>query len=129
MTRTAFHLTHDSLFKQMSLEEVATIFDLPDLKLAFSEYIYYYNLHGDTPHTIGGQQLTSDTSNIPFKSVQVWCHMQIQCQAFHYPHDKLPAQTLNCSPPSSDWPHGHYDNVLLNTALQSEWPKSHLTGR
>ncbi|KIM52514.1 hypothetical protein SCLCIDRAFT_140983 [Scleroderma citrinum Foug A] len=37
-------------------------------------------------------------------------------------------QTVIAAPPSTTWPHGQYDAVLVNVDSSKEWPKSGLEG-
>jgi len=54
--------------------------------------------------------------------------MQIQNHAYHTPHNIIPAQTANALPPSTTWPSGCANTVLININSDSVWPHSGLNG-
>ncbi|KAF8954283.1 hypothetical protein BDZ97DRAFT_491902 [Flammula alnicola] len=39
-----------------------------------------------------------------------------------------PAQTVNAAPPSTIWPFGRYDTVIVNKDPAREWPFRGMTG-
>jgi hypothetical protein len=125
---TAFHLTRDSPFKQMLVDDVASMFRLPDLRPALADYLQRLKSH-DSGLSIGGRRMATPESPLPFDKLQVWPRIRIQTKAAHYPNDILPPQTLNVSPPSKEWPHGRYDKVLVNTNHQLVWPMSGMNGQ
>jgi hypothetical protein len=54
---------------------------------------------------------------------------QLQGKMYHHPHDNLPPQTVNVSPPSSTSPQESCsDAVLINTDCTTNWPYSGLRG-
>ncbi|PPQ98093.1 hypothetical protein CVT26_003263 [Gymnopilus dilepis] len=127
---TAFHLTRDPTSKCMSIDQVAALFQLPDLRPALGDYIL--RLKQARPDgkllTVGGRRISNEQTMLPFSEVSVWNSFRLQNKAYHSPHDVLPGQTINAHPPNKDWPHGRYDTVIANTSGSEEWPKSGLKG-
>ena len=51
---TAFHLNRDPSFKQMSIDQVAEKYRLPDLCPALVDFIHHYMPSNSAPCLIGG---------------------------------------------------------------------------
>lgn len=124
---SAFHLTRDAKYKRMSIEDIGKLFNLPDLHSALGDYLHHLS-HGETAFSVGGRRISSETCNLPFTELDVWDRVRVQTKSYHYPHEILPAHTINAYPPSFAWPLGHYDTVIVNTDDEHQWPKSGLTG-
>ena len=125
---TAFHLTRDPPFKQMLVDDVAAMFQLPDLRPALADYLQRLKTH-ESSLSVGGRRIATPGSQLPFDKLQVWPRIRIQTKAIHHPNNILPPQTLNVCPPSKEWPHGRYDAVLVNIDHNFTWPKSRLNGK
>ena len=124
---TALHLTRDATMK-ISVEDAMEKFALPDLRGALVDFIT--RLEDNSPLTIGGRRSASSTASasLPFDEIQIWVRLQIQNQSYHAPHDVLPPQTVNASPPSNPWLFGRSDVTLINTDPSQVWPSSGLNG-
>ncbi|KAF9455600.1 hypothetical protein BDZ94DRAFT_1362207, partial [Collybia nuda] len=107
---------------------VADHFNLPDLSGALADYISLGNTTGDV---VSGRRVANqDSPQLSIiKALEVWTKVRIQNYAYHPPHDVLPAQTVNASPPSRDWPAGRSDAVIINTDPTKVWPLSGFEGR
>ena len=127
----AFHLTHDANYKKMTINEVATKFNLPDLRPALGDYMIRLAGQKGEPfiQTVGGRRYSLQECRLPFTHIEVWNRVRIQSKSYHSPHSPLPAHTVNAFPPSSDWPLGRYDSVLINNDSLKEWPLSGLNGK
>lgn len=127
--RTAFHLTRDPPFKRMLVDDVALMFDIPDLREALSDYIQRTQ-SSCSHHTtvIGGRRVSAKGCILPFAQLEVWKKVRLQSKSYHAPHSPLPAQTVNASPPSGQWTHGRHDIVIANMDPFFEWPYSGLQG-
>ncbi|RDB30301.1 hypothetical protein Hypma_007131 [Hypsizygus marmoreus] len=124
---TAFHLTRDPQYKRMLIDDAATTFGLPDLRLALSDYLHRTNMSDNGFITsIGGRRTSHE--ELPFTHIQVWTRVRLQSKAYHHPHRPLPPKTINASPPSDTWPLGCYDGVLVNTDPSQVWPYSGIQG-
>ena len=125
---TAFRFSRDPSVKSISISEAGHSVGIVDLEQAFFEFLDHLERHGDAAPKLCGRR-NNTFANLPFTSLQVWYRMRIQNRAFHYPHEALPAQTLNCLPPCEGWPYGHHDSVLFNIASESIWPESGISGK
>jgi hypothetical protein len=129
VTSTAFHLTRDPAYKQMTVDEAAVMFGLPDLRLALTGFFYRLTKQQDFTMTIGSRRTVPAGYTLPFTKLQVWSWVRIQCRAYHPPHNVLPPETLNAYPPSKEWPTGRYDSVVVHTDLDYSWPSNGLKGK
>jgi hypothetical protein len=125
---SAFHFTRDPSFKQMTVDNAATMFQLPDLRPALADYLQRAKGRHVPDLVIGGRRSAVAGCTLPFEKLQTWSRIRIQTKSFHLPHGITPPQTLNACPPSKEWPHGRYDKVLVNTDRQFLWPQSGLNG-
>ena len=126
--QAAFHLNRDPSFN-MPINDAATLFNIPDLHEALSDYIQRItNAESGYIRVIGGRRSTSQGSQLPFTHLQVWKKLRLQNKAYHYPHEILPPKTVNACPPSGEWELGRYDPVIINLDPDCEWPRSGLEG-
>ena len=123
---TALHLTRDPTMKTMSIEDVMEKFNLPDLHGALADFLTQVN--NKNHFHIGGRRIGDRNSLLPFDNLQVWTKTQVQNRSYFPPHQVLPPQTINVSPPSGSWTYGHSDVVLINTDNGKVWPHSGLEG-
>ncbi|KAJ7665341.1 hypothetical protein DFH06DRAFT_1323734 [Mycena polygramma] len=125
---TAFCLNRDPTpGRRLSVEEVVTLFALPDLPAAIKTFIHRAQ-PDDGPMMIGGKRPNAASDvRLGFK-LQVWDGVALQSKAYHDPKKLLDPQTINCSPPDKEWLYGRGDPVLVNTDPQHCWPKSKLKG-
>ena len=124
--QTALHLTREPTMRAMSIEAVMEMFKLPDLHGALVDFLSRVN--NKDPFQIGGRRSGNLNSPLPFDNLQVWTKVQVQNHSYFPPHDILPPQTINASPPSNSWAYGHSDVVLINTDNTKVWPRSGLEG-
>jgi hypothetical protein len=106
----------------MSVDQVAEKFNILDLSGTLTNYL----TNGDSVHT-NIHHSHGDHTIHPF-AIEVWTKVQIQNCSYHAPHDIQPAQTANALPPSTTWPSGHADTILININSDSVWPHSGLNG-
>jgi Plavaka transposase/uncharacterized protein DUF6830 len=126
--QAAFHLNRDPSFN-MPINDIATLFNIPDLHEALSDYIQRItNANDGYIRVIGGRRSASQGSQLPFTHLQVWKKLRLQNKAYHYPHETLPSKTVNACPPSGEWELGRYDPVIVNLNPDCEWPHSGLEG-
>src|SRR3984885_5059663 len=126
--KTAIHLSRDPSYSRMTVIEAAAKFNLPDLQGALTDYISGCGTAGGT-YTIGGRRSSNNTTSLHDDTkVEVWNKAQLRNNAYHAPHNICPPQTINVSPPSTVWPTGRADVVLVNTDSASVWPQSGIKG-
>lgn len=125
---TAFNLPRDPTYKRMSLESVIEMFNLPDLRPALADFLKRYRSQANML-SLGGRRVSPLNSPLPFDDLLVWSKFRIQLKTYHHPHKNLPPRTVMASPPSTDWPLGQYDTVLVNTDLARQWPCSGIEGK
>ena len=122
--RTALHLQRDPSMK-LTIVDAMSKFNLPDLQGALADFLR----HGaDNPPLVGGRRTANANTQIPFDYIHIWTKLRLQNHAYHAPHNILPAQTVNASPPLESWTYGRSDVVLVNTDSSHVWPSSSLKG-
>ena len=121
---TALHLRRDSNMR-LAIDDVMSLFNLPDLRGALADFFQH---GGNNPPLVGGRRTANANTQLPFDYIHIWTKLRLQNHAYHTPHDILPAQTVNASPPSESWTFGHSDVVLVNTDPSHVWPSSGLEG-
>ena len=127
-SEVAFHLNRDPSFKRSKVDDVAAKFRIPDLCSALAEYAAHVRSSVDI-FTLGGRRANVNVDReLPFSHLEVWANFRLQSKGYHAPHELLPAQTINASPPSDSWPLGQLDPVIFNIDPQHKWPHSGITG-
>ncbi|KAF9522706.1 hypothetical protein CPB83DRAFT_899393 [Crepidotus variabilis] len=111
----------------MSVDAAASLFNLPDLRPSLVDYLHRLQPDGFVTN-IGGRRLGRVDSHLPFTHLEVWKKLRLQTKAYHFPHGLLPPVTVNAEPPSSNWPQGHIDSVILNMDSSQKWPMSGING-
>jgi hypothetical protein len=124
---TAFNLARDPTFKQMTVDEVATRFDLPDLREALTEFLHRLD-QGVSVHPVGGRRVGGAWGALPFEKLNVWGKVRIQSTSFFNRDTVLPPQTAIALPPTKEWPGGRCDPILVCTECAMHWPWSGLQG-
>ncbi|KAI5996700.1 hypothetical protein EDD15DRAFT_2364796 [Pisolithus albus] len=110
MSTTGFHLaTKPSL--QLTIDEPASAYQLPDLKSAMATFF----ASGDL--CFPGQE----------HKLQIWQNVHVQQLSYHSKTLLLP-QTLHAILPLTTNCYGHYDSAIISLDSQSDWPKSGLAG-
>jgi hypothetical protein len=125
--QAAFHLNRDPSFN-MPINDIATLFNIPDLHEALSDYMQRISNTNDGYIRVLGGRRSVRGSQLPFTHLQVWKKLRLQNKAYHYPHETLPSKTVNVCPPSGEWELGRYDPVIVNLDPDCEWPHSGLEG-
>lgn len=111
----------------MTVDKATENFSLPDLCPAVSDHLNQVDAHVDH-FAIGARHCAHPGCPLPFEHIQVWCKIWTQSQSFHNPAQLEPSQKLYTQPPSSAWPYGRYDSVIVSTGNTHKWPKSGLDG-
>lgn len=139
-TRTAFHFKRDPSFKRMSIDAVATLFCIPDLRAALGDYFLTLRTSPGQVFvsSVGGRRHSAENCSLPFDQLEVWVQFRLQTKSFYAPHHILPSKLINSAPPPQDstdnsaarkhWEYGQHDVVVINLNPDFQWPYSGLTG-
>ena len=106
---TGFHLAAKPS-SQLTIDEAATTYQLPDLGGAIVAFFVNEDPHFQVPDKL-----------------QVWHKVCIQQLSYHN-EILLPPQTLCAILPSTTNPYGQYDSAIISPHPQSDWPKNGLVG-
>ncbi|KAF8817000.1 hypothetical protein BYT27DRAFT_7325734 [Phlegmacium glaucopus] len=126
-SQAAFHLNRDPSYKCMLIDDVATLFNIPDLCEALSNYMQCIITDDGYIRALGGRRSASQ-GPLPFTHLQIWKKFCLQNKAYHYPHETLRSEAVNACPPSGKWELGRHDPVIANLDPACEWPHSGLKG-
>jgi hypothetical protein len=125
---TAFHLNHNPNITRKSVDTVAEIYKLDDLRPALADHIERIRQGHFHIHNMRGRRLSMPGCKLPFKDLHVWHRLRMQSKSFHDNTKVLPAQTVNVLPSSGGWEFGRFDIVLVNTNSDKVWPQSGIDG-
>src|SRR6266403_19830 len=126
---TVIHLNHNPFLRRTLIHEIASMFCLPDLAPSLAHFLLCATEGGRSLYTVGGWwPSAAGTTSLPFQKLDVWQGLRIQLKDYHDPCIVHPPQTLSASPPTGNWPLGHFDTVLINIDPDEEWPQSKMTG-
>ncbi|KAF9245449.1 hypothetical protein BU15DRAFT_71197 [Melanogaster broomeanus] len=125
---TAIHLNYDPSHCRMPIDEVSTMFHLPDLRGALADYFSREGMYGRHVHTLDHPRRATADSRLHFDDLQVWFKVRIQQKSFHDVAVICPTHTINASPPGGDWTFGHYDAAIFNVEESKYWPQNGLDG-
>ena len=110
---TAFHLNRYPDLPSLTIDEVAVKFKLPDLQAALSDYIRRMRDLQLSTLTIGQRRISPTDAELPFSDLQVWYSAHVQVQLADSSTDVSTPCRVCAEPPSSKWPFGRYDTVLI----------------
>ena len=113
--------------RRMTIDEVAALFDLPNLHLAICEY--FYRCTNSVEHNIAGRRRASPNCSLPSDRIQIWTKVRVQVRNYHNPVLVEPTQTMNVAPPSQEHPRGLYDSAVFSPSAESDWPSQGLNGK
>ena len=117
-TCVAFYLNQDPSIKQMSVDEAAKKYGLPDLCPALADFIHCYTPSNSVPYLIGGKHSAVAHPNIGSLRIQIWTGVRLQLKSFHNPDKVMPSKFVNAYPPCDDWLLGLYDGAIVNNDSQ-----------
>ncbi|KAG1730296.1 hypothetical protein EDB19DRAFT_1832046 [Suillus lakei] len=69
--RTALNLAYDPSIKHATVDEIAIMFGLPDLRLAIADFLHCEATYSNHIHSIGGPRRAAHGAELPFDKVQV----------------------------------------------------------
>ncbi|KAK6981079.1 hypothetical protein R3P38DRAFT_3334077 [Favolaschia claudopus] len=107
---TAFHLSRDHTGRQITLDDLVTKFNLPDLPDALAAYLHRARNGSLLP--IGGHRpILHRTDLHSIKKLEYWRSVRLQSKTFHRDKVDVPA-TINAWPPDGQWKKGRADAVI-----------------
>ena len=110
---TAFHLNRHPNLIELTIEEVAVKFKLPDLRPAIADYIRHMRELQSSTFKIGQRRFARANAELPFSHLRVWYSARIQVRSTDSTDASDPRRVC-AEPPSLEWPFGRYDTVLLS---------------
>ncbi|KAI9570110.1 hypothetical protein HD554DRAFT_2246976 [Boletus coccyginus] len=125
---TAIHLNYDASRRHVPIDDIAEMFELPDLRGALADYLLHEQNFPHNLHTFGGQRRSPPDAYLPFGGLHVWYKVRLQQKVYHDPSTVAPTFTVNAHPPDSSWKYGRYDAAVMNIDDQWQWPSSGLQG-
>jgi hypothetical protein len=105
----AFLLNVTPHISSITIEDAAQMYRLEDFWPALSDYG-----NGLTHEARRGRRIGRAGDDIGFEKIKVWVKVRIQLESIHHGHIVMPAETVQCLPPSDDAPHGICDTVLAD---------------
>ena len=118
---------------KLPIDDVATIFNIPDLRPAIADFIKNVckGSHGANGYIqdVGKRRMAQKNAQLHVTHLEVWKKLRLQTTAYHYPHNILPPSTINAAPPSPEFPHGHFDPAIVNVDQNQKWPTSGISGK
>ena len=123
-----YHLSRDPSYSKLPIDEAAANFRIPDLQPAIADFVNKVckGLSGTNGYVqdVGGRRFAGEDAHLHVTQLEVWKKVRLQTTAYHHPHDILPPTTINAAPPSPEFPHGHFDPVVINVNQNQKWPES-----
>lgn len=123
---TAFHLSSKPTMTNMTIDDAAQLYELPDFKPAIADYLDRH--HPNFTHTIGGRRQSTPDCQLQFDRIQIWSKMRIQLHSSYDSQTLLPPQGLHAAAASAKWPFGRYDTVIISGDGNKDWPHNGLRG-
>ncbi|KAF8136962.1 hypothetical protein EV363DRAFT_1156554 [Boletus edulis] len=125
---TAFRLNYDPSLRRVPIDDVAIIFNLPDLRPALADYVKREGEFAQNFHKFGPRR-SGEGAYLPFTELQVWYKVRLQQKCYHDPSVVAPAFTVHACPPNRSSKHsGQYDFATMNADEGCVWPSSGLQG-
>ena len=78
-TNIVFHLNCNPSFKQMSIDNAAEKFGLPDLFPALVDFMHHYRPKDSAMYSIGGWQSMVPCINFHIPKIQIWLGVHMAC--------------------------------------------------
>jgi hypothetical protein len=88
---TAFHLGAKPSLR-LSIDEAATLFNIPDLQVAIWEFLRRVENH--EPHPVSGNRSPGCNFPLPFNCLQIWHKIHIQQMCYHHCNTPDSPQTV-----------------------------------
>ena len=102
----AFHVNCHPSFRQMTIDDVAEKFGLPDLCPNLTDFVCLYAPDNLVNYVIGSWPSGVANTDFNFSKIEVWSSMHMQTKSFHSTNKVMPSQHISACPPCHDWPLG-----------------------
>ncbi|KAG1747488.1 hypothetical protein EDD22DRAFT_785653 [Suillus occidentalis] len=89
--RTALHLVCNPSIRNISVNEVTIMFNLPDLHPTLADFLHHEVTSGHHVYATSGPQRAGPEAELPFNKLQVWFKIHLQEMDFHDAHKIYPA--------------------------------------
>ena len=110
---TAFRLNFRPSLPDITVDEAATKFKLPDLRPALADYIHRSRDLQLSTFKIGQRWSSPLNAVLPFTHLRVWYSVRMQMRSSDG-NGITDSQRVSAMPATNDWPFGRYDTVLLS---------------
>ncbi|KAG6369417.1 hypothetical protein JVT61DRAFT_14900 [Boletus reticuloceps] len=124
---TAFRVNYDPSLRRVPIDDVARMFNLPDLRGALGDYVNREGNFARNFHHFGQRRCASDV-HLLFSALHIWYKVRLQQKVYHDPSTTAPTFTIHAQPPDRSWAHGRYDSAIMKIDEQCVWPSSGLLG-
>lgn len=136
---TVLHLNRDPVC-QLRIDEASCLFQLPDLKDALCDYLYFKNdvMNPTRENSSALRRRTSqEKRNVPsprlsFDTIRVWYTLKVQTRSLSFPGKINKPASISAAPPneSDGWELGRCDFALFINDLSKEFKgKADLIGQ
>ena len=110
---TAFQLNRLPSLRKATVGEIATKFNIPDLRAALADYIHRAGDLCSPIFKLGQRRTSPPDADLPFTHLDVWYSVRMQMRTTDAIGTTTPQRM--CALPSSDkWPFGRYDTILIS---------------
>lgn len=114
---TAFQLNFRPSIPSITIDEAASQFKIPDLRLAIADYIRRARDLRSPVFRIGQRRSSPPNAELPFTHLRVWYSVRMQMRTSDAEGLTDP-QRVCAAPPSDDWPFGRYDTILISNGTK-----------
>ena len=115
---TAFHLNFHPSLPNITVDDAALKFKLPDLRPALADYIHRSQDLQSSTFKIGQRRSSPPNAGLPFTHLRVWYSVWMQMRSSDAAGLTDP-QRVSAMPAADDWPFGRYDTVLFANGTAS----------
>jgi len=109
---TAFQLNFHPSLSNITVDEAAIKFRLPDLHPALADYVHRSRDLRSSTFNVGERRSSPPTATLPFTHLHVWYSVRMQMRSSDASGTTDP-QRVSAMPVTDDWPFGRYNTVLL----------------
>jgi len=109
---TAFQLNFHPSLSNITVDEAAIKFKLPDLRPALADYIRRSRDLRSSTFKVGERRSSPPGAALPFTHLHVWYSVRMQMRSSDTSGMTDP-QRVSAMPATDDWPFGRYDTALL----------------
>lgn len=128
-SRAAFNLSRKPDIPRISIDALAVLCNLPDLRPALLDF-FSKSSNNNHIHSIGGRRRSHPNTQLPFSEVAVWYSFRMQTYTAGDGSVTDPRR-VSALPPCESWPLGRYNTALFvhDSANPSDSPGVGLNGK